>query len=54
MKYLDQSKEIEQNGRRPENFGISVGEFLTAVKEVLFLEGVLGTRLCLQPDLRFL
>ena len=46
---MGQNKEIKQKLKRPENFDIFFPLFLASLTKVLFLEGKLGTRLCLQP-----
>ena len=52
-KSMGQSKDISKNGKDQKTL-ISVSLlFLAALTKLLFLKGRLGTRLCLQPTLRF-
>ena len=52
-KLMGQSKDISKNGKDQKTL-ISVSlSFLAAMTKLLFLKGRPGTRLCLQPTLRF-
>ena len=51
-KKLKQCQEIKQNWTKRENFDICFWVVLTTTAKVFFLEGRLGTRLCLHLFLR--
>ena len=52
-KHLEQSKDIKQNWTGKWNFDNCFCIILTAITQVLFLEGRLGTRMYLRPVLIF-
>ena len=53
IKLIGQSKEIKQKWKGLKHFDICFFVIIAAMAKVLFLERRLGTRLCLQPTLRF-
>ena len=49
---MGRRKEVKKNGTSQKTLVSGSASFLAAMVKVLFLEGGLGTRLCLQPTLR--
>ena len=52
-KYLEQSKEIQENWTIIEKFDIYFCVFFDYITKVLFLKGRVDTGVCLHPNLRF-